>query len=765
MSSTKQQGNIPGPHPGHKRKRFLEHWKVIAFYLVLYDIVAVNVSYFFGLLLRFDLRYTSIPPEYLDAFLRFAPFYTVFTLAVFYFLRLYNSIWRFASFSELNRIFAATLITTGFQMIGITLFFERMPFSYYVIGCLTQFLLVVAVRFVYRYITLERTRREKNAKPRKNAMVIGAGAAGQVILKELKSSTEAAARPCCVIDDNSNKWGRFMEGVPIVGGRDSILSAVKKYQIDQILFAIPTASPREKRDILNICKETRCELKSLPGVYQLANGQVSLSKMRAVAVEDLLGREPIKVNLDEIFQYIKGKTILVTGGGGSIGSELCRQIAAHEPGRLIIFDIYENNAYEIEQELRRHCPDLNLEVLIGSVRDSRRINAVFAQYRPEIVYHAAAHKHVPLMEASPNEAIKNNVAGTYKTAYAALKHGTKRFVLISTDKAVNPTNIMGASKRLCEMVIQSMDAISKAGREDLLPFLHAHMDKVIDGQKVPDPMDHMAVEGFESEYPGTGSMGGALSEAAAAKELNVLGTSRKSTAGPSSENGNQRTQFVAVRFGNVLGSNGSVIPLFKKQIEAGGPVTVTHPDIVRYFMTIPEAVSLVLQAGTYALGGEIFVLDMGEPVKIDHLARNLIKLSGFEPDVDIQITYTGLRPGEKLYEEKLMAEEGLKKTENKLIHIGKPIPFNIEEFLKELEELAKASYENSDRIVEMVEQMVPTFHPMKNRKQSTETLNDVPEIPSDQKEGKGFFMEKILAEAAVSSMVAAEKMEEIKRMN
>ena len=766
MSSTKQQGNIPGPHPGHKRKRFLEHWKVIAFYLVLYDIVAVNVSYFFGLLLRFDLRYTSIPPEYLDAFLRFAPFYTVFTLAVFYFLRLYNSIWRFASFSELNRIFAATLITTGFQMIGITLFFERMPFSYYVIGCLTQFLLVVAVRFVYRYITLERTRREKNAKPRKNAMVIGAGAAGQVILKELKSSTEAAARPCCVIDDNSNKWGRFMEGVPIVGGRDSILSAVKKYQIDQILFAIPTASPREKRDILNICKETKCELKSLPGVYQLANGQVSLSKMKAVAVEDLLGREPIKVNLDEIFQYIKGKTILVTGGGGSIGSELCRQIAAHEPGRLIIFDIYENNAYEIEQELRRRYPGLNLEVLIGSVRDSRRINAVFDQYRPDIVYHAAAHKHVPLMEASPNEAIKNNVVGTYKTAYAALKHGTKRFVLISTDKAVNPTNIMGASKRLCEMVIQSMDAISKAGREDLLPFLHAHMDKVIDGQKVPDPMDHMAVEGFEKNPADAADpLAAALSEAAAAKELNTLGTSRKSTMVSFSESGNQRPQFVAVRFGNVLGSNGSVIPLFKKQIEAGGPVTVTHPDIVRYFMTIPEAVSLVLQAGTYALGGEIFVLDMGDPVKIDHLARNLIKLSGFEPDVDIQITYTGLRPGEKLYEEKLMAEEGLKKTENKLIHIGKPIPFNIEEFLKELEELAKASYENSDRIVEMVEQMVPTFHPEKDRKKSNETLNDVPEISSERKEGKGFFMEKILAEAAVSSVSTVGKIEEIKRMD
>lgn len=781
MSSTNQQRDIPGSHPGHQKKKFLEHWKVIAFYLVLYDIVAVNFSYFFGLLLRFDLHYTNIPPEYLDAFLRFAPFYTMFTLVVFYFLRLYNSIWRFASFSELNRIFAATLITTGFQMIGITCFFERMPFSYYVIGCLTQFLLVVAVRFVYRYITLERTRREKNAKTRKNAMVIGAGAAGQVILKELKSSTEAAAKPCCVIDDNSNKWGRFMEGVPIVGGRDSILSAVKKYHIDQILFAIPTATPREKRDILNICKETKCELKSLPGVYQLANGQVSLSKMKAVAVEDLLGREPIKVNLDEIFRYIEGKTILVTGGGGSIGSELCRQIAAHEPGRLIIFDIYENNAYEIEQELRRHYPDLNLEVLIGSVRDSRRINAVFDQYRPDIVYHAAAHKHVPLMETSPNEAIKNNVIGTYKTAYAALKHGTKRFVLISTDKAVNPTNIMGASKRLCEMVIQSMDAISKADREDLLPFLHAHMDKMIDGQKVHDPMDHMAEEGFENEHTEMKAMEAALSEAAVTREhslpeaaanaahrpldLPESGSRDESTEPDRVKPGNGRkqsgTQFVAVRFGNVLGSNGSVIPLFKKQIEAGGPVTVTHPDIVRYFMTIPEAVSLVLQAGTYALGGEIFVLDMGEAVKIDHLARNLIKLSGFEPDVDIQITYTGLRPGEKLYEEKLMAEEGLKKTENKLIHIGKPIPFDIEEFLKELEELAKASYENSDQIVEMVEQMVPTFHPVRNRKKANEMPNDVSEIPLDSKEEKGGFMEKILAEAAISSVSTMEKNREI----
>ena len=407
-----------------------------------------------------------------------------------------------------------------------------------------------------------------------------------------------------------------MEGVPIVGGREEILPAAKKYQIDQILFAIPTASTRERRDILNLCKETKCKLKSLPGVYQLANGQVSLSKMKAVAVEDLLGREPIKVDLDEIFRYLKGKTILVTGGGGSIGSELCRQIAAHEPRQLVIFDIYENNAYEIEQELRRNYPGLNLAVLIGSVRDSRRINAVFEEYHPDIVYHAAAHKHVPLMEKSPNEAIKNNVAGTYKTAYAALKHGTKRFVLISTDKAVNPTNIMGASKRLCEMVVQSLDAISKTGREDLLPFLHAHREPMAEGHKVSDP-GNLTADGNPWEA--------AFAEAAAARE--PYGPVAAKSHGSRREG----TQFVAVRFGNVLGSNGSVIPLFKKQIEAGGPVTVTHPDIVRYFMTIPEAVSLVLQAGTYAGGGEIFVLDMGEPVKIDTLARNLIQLSGYEP--------------------------------------------------------------------------------------------------------------------------------------
>ena len=650
---------------------------MIALYLMIYDVLAINFAYFFGLWLRFDLHFTNIPAEYMSAFLKFAPIYTVFTIFVFAQLRLYNSLWRFASFSELNRVIVASVITTIFNIVGMTAFIQRMPLSYYIIGAVLQFGLTLTIRFSYRYMNLERGKREKDAKPLHNAMIIGAGAAGQTLIKELKSSGEVKSKACCVIDDNPNKWGRVMEGVPIVGGREDILINVKKYKIDQILFAIPTASAQARREILNICKETDCELKQLPGIYQLANGEVSMSKMRPVAIEDLLGRDTIKVNMDEIFQYLKGKVILVTGGGGSIGSELCRQIAAHEPKQLIIFDIYENNAYDIEQELRRKYPELNLKVLIGSVRDSKRINQVFETYKPQIVYHAAAHKHVPLMETSPNEAIKNNVVGTYKTAYAALKNGVERFVLISTDKAVNPTNIMGASKRLCEMVIQSMDKISKSGHTEWLPFLHEHADKHVNGQMVPDPEDHMAVN----------------------------------TEGNAVALGKGKTDFVAVRFGNVLGSNGSVIPLFKKQIENGGPVTVTHPDIIRYFMTIPEAVSLVLQAGTYAKGGEIFVLDMGEPMKIDTLARNLIKLSGYKPDEDIKVVYSGLRPGEKLFEEKLMAEEGLERTENELIHIGKPISFDTKEFFGQLEELAMASYENSEEIVEMVEGVVTTFKP------------------------------------------------------
>lgn len=657
----------------------LEHWKLIALYLLIYDIVTINLSYFIGLWLRFDLQYSKIPSEYLMAFIEFAPFYTAFSIIIFYMMHMYNSLWRFASFNELTSIMMATVVTGTAHVVGITLFVRRMPIAYYVFGICAQFIFTTGIRFGYRFVNLERARREKTEKSahvKHHVMVIGAGAAGMTVLRELHNSRELTSRACCVIDDNPNKWNRFIEGTPIVGGRDTILENVEKYDIDTIMLTMPSASAKDKRDILNICKETHCELKSLPGIYQLANGEVLLSKLKSVAIEDLLGRDQIKVDMAEIFNQLKGKTILVTGGGGSIGSELCRQIAAHEPKQLIIFDVYENNAYEIEQELKRKYKDrLNLVVLIGSVRDTRRIGMVFEKFRPDIVYHAAAHKHVPLMETSPNEAIKNNVVGTYKTAYAALKYGAQKFVLISTDKAVNPTNIMGASKRLCEMVIQSMDVISRTGKKNLLPLLHAHRD-------VDDPMDRADV-----------GVGNDVQEDTVSKAKN-------------------RTQFVAVRFGNVLGSNGSVIPLFKKQIEAGGPVTVTHPDIVRYFMTIPEAVSLVLQAGTYAAGGEIFVLDMGEPVKIDSLARNLIKLSGFEPDVDIKISYSGLRPGEKLYEEKLMAEEGLKKTDNDLIHIGQPIPFDTGKFLGQLETLATESYENSDHIVELVESIVTTFHPV-----------------------------------------------------
>ena len=495
-------------------------------------------------------------------------------------------------------------------------------------------------------------------------MLIGAGAAGQMILRDVANSPEAAEKICCIIDDNPNKWNRYIDGVPIVGSREDILYNVRKYKIDKIYFAIPSASAADTRDILSICSETDCELKILPGIYQTAQDQITVGAMKDVAIEDLLGREPIQTDMSEISAFLKGKTILVTGGGGSIGSELCRQIAANEPKCLIIFDIYENNAYAIQLELREKYPALNLVTLIGSVRDSKRLNQVFAKYRPDVVYHAAAHKHVPLMEDSPCESIKNNAIGTYKTAYAAMMHGCSRFVLISTDKAVNPTNIMGASKRLCEMVVQSFDRMVREKRTAEIPCLFTH---------AADRYDSVEADGQPEEPP--------------------------------------RTEFVAVRFGNVLGSNGSVVPVFKRQIERGGPVTVTHPDIIRYFMTVQEAVGLVLQAGTYAHGGEIFVLDMGSPVKIDTLARNLIKLSGYRPDIDIRIEYTGLRPGEKLYEEKLMAEEGLKKTRNKLIHIGSPIPFDEDLFLRQMEMLMEAAYNNVDNIRGVVAAMVPTYRP------------------------------------------------------
>ncbi len=644
-------------------KKKIDHWKVIAAYLAIYDIFVVNMSYFLALWLRFDTKFSNIPDLYLISFCKFAPFYTIICLSVFWRLRLYNSIWRFASYDELLRCILSSVITTLIQIIGITVFVQRMPITYYFIGAVLQFGFVVGIRFSYRFVLLLRSRNINNDTNGMNCMLIGAGNAGQMILREIRNSAEIHEKVCCIIDDNPNKWNRFVEGIPVVGGRDDILANVEKYEIKKIYIAIPTATAENRRDILNICKETDCELKNLPGMYQLASGEVSIKDMKDVAIEDLLGREQVKLDLEPVFKFLHDKTVMVTGGGGSIGSELCRQIAGHSPKRLIIFDIYENNAYDIQNELKKKYPELDLVVLIGSVRDSGRLQAVFSKYKPNVVYHAAAHKHVPLMEDSPCEAIKNNAIGTYKTAYAAMRNGCERFVLISTDKAVNPTNIMGASKRLCEMVIQTFDYMIKNHREDDLVELSAHMDANTSSENIL-PDDSRA-----------------------------------------------KTQYVAVRFGNVLGSNGSVVPLFRKQIAEGGPVTVTHPDIVRYFMTIPEAVSLVLQAGVMGEGSEIFVLDMGSPVKIDTLARNLIKLSGFKPDVDIKIEYTGLRPGEKLYEEKLMAEEGLKKTSNNLIHIGMPIAFDMDEFIKDMREfVTNCSQEDDTLIVNTIKRVVTTYH-------------------------------------------------------
>lgn len=679
--SVSEQSNRTTQMP---KKRHLEHWRVIAVLLVVYDLITVNLSCFLALWLRFDCRFSAIPATYWNNFLKFLPVYSVVCIIVFFCLKLYRSLWRFASCSELVRVLAATGITTVFQIAGTAVWFGFMPISYYFFGAVIQFALLLGVRFSYRFVLLERERwRSSRSTTGGRVMLIGAGSAGQMILRDLKRARETDDHVCCIIDDNPNKWNRYIDGIPIVGGRDDILSNVEKYHIDKIFVAIPSASAAEKRDLLNICKETDCELKNLPGMYQFVTGEVTASAMKNVAVEDLLGRDQIQVDMGEIFRFLRDKVIMVTGGGGSIGSELCRQIAGHGPRRLIIFDVYENNAYDIEQELRGRYPDLDLVVLIGSVRDSKRLDSVFATYRPQVVYHAAAHKHVPLMETSPCEAIKNNAIGTYKTAYVATKYGCERFVLISTDKAVNPTNIMGASKRLCEMVVQTFDRMIREGRTADLPLLHAH----------------------------TADEDGSM------RSLSEMGATA-------------HTEFVAVRFGNVLGSNGSVIPLFKKQIAKGGPVTVTHPDIIRYFMTIPEAVSLVLQAGVYAKGGEIFVLDMGAPVKIDTMARNLIKLSGFKPDVDIRIEYTGLRPGEKLYEEKLMAEEGLKTTPNRLIHIGCPIPFDEDAFLRQLQELMVACYDNREDVRELVAHIVSTYHPMEGDEAHGDSVSDAPERTS-----------------------------------
>ncbi len=644
-----------------KRKFHIETWQIKAIFLMVYDVMAINISYFVALWIRFDGVFSEIPEKYLDPYVSFIPIYTVISLVIFYLFRMYHSVWEYVSVRELMRAALGSIAASAAHILLITLIFGRMPLSYYLWGTCFQVLLLLAARFSYRIFSsvpqLFGTDTENHSYHR--VMIIGAGDAGRMLLENIQKTRANKDRVVCMIDDNPDKQNRYFDGVQIVGGRDDILHSVEKYNIDRIYIAMPSASKENIRDIVNICKETGCETKTLPDFYQYVNSGITAGALKDVSVEDLLGRDPIDTDMKEVYDLIKGKTILVTGGGGSIGSELCRQVAAHKPEQLIIFDIYENNAYAIQQELRDKYPKMKLEVLIGSVRDSRRLDYVFKKFKPDIVYHAAAHKHVPLMEDSPCEAIKNNVIGTYKTAYAAMVNNCDRFVLISTDKAVNPTNIMGASKRLCEMVIQSFDRKIKENRHNEIPRMFTHLE-----------------EGSVS-YTGVPE--------------------------------NVRTEFVAVRFGNVLGSNGSVVPLFKRQIENGGPVTVTHPEIIRYFMTIPEAVSLVLLAGADAKGGEIFVLDMGSPVKIDTLARNLIKLSGLKPDIDIRIEYTGLRPGEKLYEEKLMEEEGLKTTLNKLIHIGNPIQFDTDLFTKQLDELMLAAYENSETITEKVREMVPTY--------------------------------------------------------
>lgn len=617
-----------------KEPRLMDlQWVRRALLLFLGDVVIIIMASVGALIARFDFSYSSIDAVYLDSMYHYLPIHIFTTVVIFYFCRMYHSLWKFISIHELGYIILANTISFFMQIIGYCLFQYPIPKSYFFAQIMLQTAMVIGIRFSYRFCRYLKEAREQCfgcGEPQQRVMIIGAGDAGRVIIKEILDSRFLTMKVCCVIDDDCNKTGRYISGIPIVGDRFAILKNVEKYKIDKIILAMPSASKEERKEILEICKMAKCELKTLPGMYQLIDGELNIGKLRDVEITDLLGRDPIQVNLDEIMGYVEQKVVMVTGGGGSIGSELCRQIAMYHPKQLIIFDVYENNAYEIQQELNRHYPDLDLVVLIGSVRNTHRIETVFEKYRPDIVYHAAAHKHVPLMEDSPNEAIKNNVFGTYKTAKAASEYGVKRFVLISTDKAVNPTNIMGASKRLCEMIVQSFDKISK-------------------------------------------------------------------------------TEFVAVRFGNVLGSNGSVIPLFKKQIAEGGPVTVTHKDIIRYFMTIPEAVSLVLQAGAYARGGEIFVLEMGAPVRIDDMARNLIRLSGYTPDVDIKIEYTGLRPGEKLYEELLMAEEGMKETANKLIHIGKPIEMDEETFFDKLAELKEACYNDDERIKEKVQKLVPTY--------------------------------------------------------
>jgi len=613
-------------------------WLCRSFAILIMDVLIILFSYGIPLCLLFG--FSNLPMNLVVGYLGSMPFWITSTIVTFYIMRLYHSIWSYASIPELKRIIIAFSILVPVYLTGTSFMNLKMPSIYFFTGFVLSFCLCSALRFCYRLVrswihSIKDGRYESGLQkePKERIMIIGAGEAGRIIIREYKRNIDLNAEICCIIDDNKGKTGRYLEGVPIVGTRYDIVEKAEAYGIDRIIFAIPSISSKKKKDILHICKETGCKLQMLPGIYQLINGEVSIKQIRDVELGDLLGRDEICINNEEVLKLVDGLTVLITGGGGSIGSELCRQIAANKPGQLIIFDIYENGAYEIQQELKRNHPDLKIKVLIGSVRDKKRIRHIMEKFSPDIVFHAAAHKHVPLMEDSPLEAIKNNALGTFNLAEIAGECGVDKFVLISTDKAVNPTNIMGASKRICEMIIQMMN----------------------------------------QDYP--------------------------------------KTEFVAVRFGNVLGSNGSVIPVFKKQIAAGGPVTVTHPDIIRYFMTIPEAVALVLQAAHYAQGGEIFVLDMGEPVKIDDMARNLIRLSGLIPEKDIQIVYTGLRPGEKLFEEMLMAEEMLSGTDNRLIQIGKPIEFdetNLREMLVKMSQLQEV---DEEQIRDMVKSVVDTYTP------------------------------------------------------
>ncbi len=612
--------------------KYIPTSQVLAIFVM--DVTAIIVASFAALFVRFEFSFSNIPTEYIDRYVRILPLTLVVTFFFFLIWKLYRSVWRYASATELINIACAVTCAGVSQVLLCFILQNNMPRSYYVLYVFFLFFLTCGVRFSYRISRVIDSKRSSifNKNRQNNVMIIGAGAAANMILKEIESSQYVNLHPKCIIDDQPGCHGKLLRGIPIVGGRDMILDAVAEYGIDEIIFAIPSANRAVRKEILDICKETGCKLRTIPGTYQFINGEVSVSKLKEVEIEDLLGREPVKTNIDEIMDYVSDKVVMVTGGGGSIGSELCRQIASHNPKQLLIVDIYENNAYEIQQELTRKYPRLNLVVLIASVRNTHRMNQIFETYKPEVVYHAAAHKHVPLMEVSPNEAVKNNVLGTWKVVEAASRYKVKRFVMISTDKAVNPTNIMGATKRICEMIIQTY-------------------------------------------------------------------------------NNRSETEFVAVRFGNVLGSNGSVIPLFKKQIAEGGPVTVTDPNIIRYFMTIPEAVSLVLQAGAYAKGGEIFVLDMGAPVRIVDLAENLIKLSGYKVGEEIEIKFTGLRPGEKMYEERLMEEEGMQRTANKMISIGKPIQIDEEKFLKQLENLRDYVVQEPDDIREHVKTIVPTYIP------------------------------------------------------